>query len=402
MGVIRRFCVAVRSRLTTLLGTGLVFLCAAGTGGVGADDPKLAQTLMEAGKKALEEGDLDRAFASFEKASNEDHSLFEYQYWQGVVSEKRGDRRLAVASYETFLRNFDKVNQQGASVPPATVPLAKKARARLEVLAAGPIERRKLEDALVAKLMDAAEGAKASSPEAARRAARWVLRLRRGHKAASALLAELGDKPEVQPEGSDPPPDDEVPVVPQGDAPSPFVDVPTVISGKSLLLSQVFGTPVGWTWTKVDERWVATIDEPGQGRIVWPNGPIASGGRFACELEARILTEHRLDWAMGMTFGKRDDLVIVFFQRNQVVATRASPAKGFADICGKGLSTAADPSAWHRLTYVLDGTALKAWLDGQQVLDCQVPFARDVLGTLGLWYQYGKVEVRSLRFGALP
>jgi hypothetical protein len=369
-------------------------VCVLGLSGVRAGDPKLAQTLMEAGKKALEEGDLDRAFANFQKASEEDDSLFEYQYWQGVVSEKRGDTPLAVASYKTFLVNFEKVNRMGASVPPATIPLAKKARARLEVLAAGPLEQEKLEAGFVEKMMEAAKAAKKTSPEAARRAARWVYRTTHGkHEAAAALLTELGDtpgKPAAGPEkGAEEEPGQE-----------PFLDVPTVVKGKSLLHHQVFGAAPGWSWAKENERWIATIDAPTAGQVSWPNPTVESGPRFVCEMEVRILTEHRLDWAIGPAFGKRDDFAIVMFQRSQVVASRVGPTKTFVDIGGNGLSAPLDLTQWHRLTFVVDGTALRVWLDGTKLLEKEVP--KEVVSGLGLWLQYCKVEVRTLRFGALP
>jgi hypothetical protein len=377
-----------------LAGLAVFLLGLAGSAGARADDPKLAQTLMEAGKKALEEGDLDRAFANFQKASEEDDSLFEYQYWQAVVSEKRGDTPFAVSSYRMFLVNFDNVNKLGAPVPPATIPLAKKARARLEVLAAGPLEQDKLEERLVEKLMEAAKAAKTSSPEAARRAARWVLRITHGkHEAAAALLKELGDTPGK-------PGDEKGPESEAGQ--EPFLDVPTVVKSKSMLHHQVFGASAGWTWAKVNERWIATVDRPVDGGMSWPTPPILSGPRFVVEIEVRVLEEHKLDWAIGPVFGKRDDLVIVFFQRGQVVATRVNPSKQWVDIGGAGMPKALDLKEWQRLTYVLDGTALKVWFNGTKLLEKEVPYAADVVSGLGFWSQHCKIEVRTLRFGALP
>ena len=61
-----------------------------------------------------------------------------------------------------------------------------------------------------------------------------------------------------------------------------------------------------------------------------------------------------------------------------------------------------DLSEWHRLTYQVDGTALKVWFDGTKLFEKEMPFANDVVSNLGFWSQGCKLELRKLRFGTLP
>ena len=358
------------------------------------EDPALAEFLLKAGRTAFEKGDYDDAFSKLKKSAEESLQDFEVQYWLAITCEKREDLPLAVGYYRLFLRNVDGATK--ASVLPAGYgPLAKKARQRLDILAAATTERSKLDEALAAKLVALAGKHKASNPEAAKRAARWAWRLVGEAPEVRALLEQLDEDP--RPRESQGPADPDIVALQQEEPRKPFEDLPAVTHGKNMLYQRVFGRHEHWSW----DKGVVTIDCPDMGQLAWPVVEQTVGGRFIVELEGRVLAEHDAKWAVGPAFGQRDAFIAVFFMRSQIVISRAVTGGGFKDLTGVGM-TAIDPMAWHRLAVRVDGTQLTVWLDGKQMIDHTMAQPLEATTGVGLWYQRAKVELRSLRHGALP
>lgn len=359
-----------------------------------AGDAALAEFLLKAGRDALEKGDLDDAFSKLSKAMEESLHDFEVQYWLGLVCEKRQDHTLAVGYYRLFLRNVE--NATKASVLPAHYqPLAKKARARLEVLAAASAERGRLDEGLAAKLVALARKHQASQPEVAKRAARWAWRLVGDTEAVLRLLADLDEDP--RPRESKGLPDPEDALVEQVEVRKAFTDLPEVTQGRSVLYERLFGAFPDWSW----KQGVVTIDLPDSGHLCWPAVEQTIGARFVVETEVRLLEERGPRWGFGVALGSRDRFLAVFLAKNQVVVVLGTAGGGLQDVTGVGLPPF-DARSWQRLSVRGDGAKLTVWLEGKPVIEHTLAAPFVATTGLGLWYQQGRYELRTLRQGRLP
>jgi tetratricopeptide (TPR) repeat protein len=108
-----------------------------------AGDAVVARTLLQNGKKAVTYRKYDEAVTLLRKALVEDPDLAEAAYWIGVALDRSKDDLGALAAYRDFLAILDR---KGAAATPEEKKLRGTAQRRVDALAAGEKEFRKLED----------------------------------------------------------------------------------------------------------------------------------------------------------------------------------------------------------------------------------------------------------------
>ena len=356
-----------------------------------AGDPELAKFLLKGGKEDLGKKLYDQALTKFERAEREDPALLESVYCQALARERRADVKGAVQTYRRFLVAVD-AKSQGGAVAKDVAALAKIAQGRVDVLAAGSAERRKLDAAFVEELMAFARAQFVKDPTIAAEALRILLGARPDHAEAKRLLAQ------VQPPAAAPAPAGGAgaparprPATAPGTAPEDAFKA--VKSWSDHLEAKTLGEHDGWTY----ETDALVIDK--EGGTVTPS-PDELGPRYAIEMECRIVAGQGEDPFVGFVFAlKEGDFYALFLTGSEAVLHRMRSGGG-ADVSRVDLSPSGT-GTWHRIGVAVRAQDIEMWLDGKKRADHVAVGRMNMAGNFGVWQQNSKVEIRLLRSGAL-
>jgi tetratricopeptide (TPR) repeat protein len=341
-------------------------------------DAKVAETLFKSGKQAYTKGDYAGAITYFEKALAEDAALAEACWWRGSAQEKAGDKGAALASYREFLGLL------AAKPAPTKEELRLKALAEksVEALAGGEKEYRKLEDALLANLVQFAKESFVRDPGIARKALAHALALRPDHAEALKLREKFGGP------AADAAP---APADKTGAEPPPFK---AVKSWKDLIADKsIESTAITYA-----EK-LMTI-ETKQGLLIRPESPLDLGTSYAFETEFRVMAAYERGWLVGLLFaGEKKEVFLsaqVLSSRVEILRARGPGAQEEA---GCFDTPALEMETWHRLGVLVQGPSVDVWFDGNKVLSYRDPDGKDLAGEIGIFQQRCRTERRVFRAG---
>lgn len=368
-----------------------------------AGDAGLAKFLLKGGKDDLGKKQYDAAFSKFARAEQEDPSLLEAVFWQGLALDRKPDVKAAVAAYRRFAAAVD-AKVRSASATRDESALLRTAQDRIAVLATGEVERRKLDDAFVEALLNFAKSNAAKDPVTTIKALRLLTSARPDHAAARQMLEKLGvavEPPAGGAPASAPPPRGEfgsaIAPVPKPAAPiGPFL---LVKNWTDHVTAQTFGNNGGWRYD-VDR---ITIDDRSTGMIRAPS-EVKLGTRYAVEFDCRMLEAYGPKPLVGFVFGFQPKPVrhlYTWFETTGAAILHRGAGEEVADIARVEFETN-DAAAWHRLGVVVRGRTIEYWLDGRKRGEHEIREGEDASGELGVFHQSCRAEIRLYRSGALP
>lgn len=344
----------------------------------------MAKFLMKGGKDDLAKKAYDAALTKFERAEREDPTLLESVYCQALALDRKGDAGGAIQAYRRYLTAMEKKSADG---PPSKddAALLKKAQERLDALAAGGAERRKLDDAFVEALMAFARTNFVKDPTVTREALSIVADVRPENAEAKKMLDKLG--------GPLPRPDERKtpdPVVPAADAEQGFK---AVKAWRDLLEERRFGDNPGWMY----ETDKLVIDSEGAS-ISRPATVENTSTSYAIEFECRVVEGRGAKPAAGMVFAYREgDAFSLYLTETDVVLTRS---QGGADADVRRIElTPPGLGVWHRLGAIVRGNKIEVWLDGKKREDHESTTRYNLTGELGVFQRDSKAEFRLMRSG---
>lgn len=403
-GVLAVLRVVAGRRPSGLLGAlviGCLFaVCAFGGGRVDASDPSLARFLLKGGKDDLGRKQYDTALTKFLRAEQEDSTLVEAVYWQGVALDRKSDAKGAVHAYRRFAVVADAKARAGGLSRDETA-LQKTAQERLGALALGEGERRKLDDGFVDALLAFARSTAAKDPVTTAEALKLALGVRPGDAAAKRLLEKLG--PVIDSSAAAKAPGGADPAVPDpgrsGRAAAPAGPFQAVKSWSDQLAGHFFGSNNGWSY---DDD-LLTIDDH-DAHITRAADMSVFGARYAFEIDARLRERYGGRPLIGILFAYEAKPVrrfyALFLTQNAVVLHRAVGGE-FTDVARVDLD-AKDADAWHRLGVVATGRTIEYWVDGRKRGEYEATERVDLAGEPGVFQQNCRTEIRLLRSGVLP
>lgn len=342
-----------------------------------AGDATVARTLFDSAKKAFNGRRYDEAVILYRKAFDEDPTLIEAVYWIGLSQDRRKDDAAALAAYREFLNLCDAA---GSGLDGEPKKLRATAEKRVDALAVGEKEFRKLEDRAVADLLDFANAHFVRDPAIAREAVERILAWRPDDGTAQALFEKLGGAPRNRPAAGD------------AGATGPFA---TVKVWRDLLADHAIKTDA-----ITYEGDVMVLDTKGGSKIT-PSRPIPLGGVYCYEVDLRIAEAYEGAWLTGLTFGEtKSGFYSAFLQKAQVVLIDAAEGRGNRELAVKPLPLI-ETGSWHRLGVVVRGTSVEVWLDGKAVIDERIKDREDLKGDIGVFQQGCRTERRVFRAGDL-
>jgi tetratricopeptide (TPR) repeat protein len=342
--------------------------------GARAGDPALAKFLLEAGRKSVEKKQYDDALSKLEKAAAEDPTLAEARYWIGVAHDRKGDAPKAITAYRTF-RDACTTAAAEAPLDKELAKLLKAAEVRLGVLAAAEVELQKLNDAFVARTLAFAKAQFVRDPLIAGRALRLLLLSAPGHEEAKRLLEKLGGAPGA---GSG-----KVDGGPHND----------VKKWTDLLATQFLKGS-----TLVYERDVMVFDDK-DGKLYMPKAPYDSTKAYVYEIEFRLLQAHTDTWYFGLVFGQAPQggqLVTMLGAMDVLLVKELDRVK--TELANRPVPPV-KPEEWHRLTLCVSGRRVEVFVDDKPLINEEVRSREDLAGSIGLFHQRNRLEVRRWRFG---
>src|SRR5262245_28858980 len=134
----------------------LVLAFALGAHAAIASDPELAKLLIKQGRAALDKGQAADAVTKLRRATTEDADSVDGWYWLGQALEKQRDNVGAIDAYRSCQEAIARLREKSAATADDSA-IATKATARLDVLAAGESEFRRLEAGYVGALLAVAK-----------------------------------------------------------------------------------------------------------------------------------------------------------------------------------------------------------------------------------------------------
>jgi hypothetical protein len=385
-----------RRRLLVAAALGLVF--SLGSARARAQDAEMAQFLLKGARADVEKRKFDAAYTKLVRAEQEAPALLEPIYWLGVVHEGRSERGLAIAAYRRFLARSE---AKGASAvagkdQPA---LLKKARLRLDAIATGQAELKKLDAAFAAELLGFVRSEGGKDLSRAGEALRHLLDARPGDPEAFKQLKNLGIDLPDRPAGGGAAAPSAAPDAPAGPAP---LALERVQSWRSVLNPGDFPSTDGWVY-----REDGTLElETAVPFMLTPGKNAALRGRYAIEMECRIVDDRSRGSAraavgivfastrpppvrMLALFATAEDLELhdVESDRDDLVLRKDLPDKS--------------AGIWRQLALIVQGRRVDVYLDGTHQGSYSHP-RRDLDGEPGVLGVSCRGEVRSLRVGRLP
>jgi hypothetical protein len=336
----------------------------------GAGDRDLAQFLLKHGRESLDKGDAADALSKLEKARIEDPGLIEATYWVALANEKGGNLARAIVEYRTYV-DLAAAKEAGAGLSRDEGSLLKKARSRLDTLDAGTREIERSNDAFAAKVLALAKPLVEKDPALAERALRVLVGVCPGHAEALRLLAQAAPA-EAEGEG--------------------------VLAGLpdrwDLLKSHAFGKNDGWVYG--DDTLDVTAPK---GEMVMTPGGYDSGPIYA--MEARLDFGGALNpgksAVVGLAFGvSGGEAIALLLPAGQVTLERAAKG-GFVRLGGKA-TTPWQSGVPRTLAVRVEGLTVRAYLDGELVVEHVVEKRADLAGDIGLFHENCKVRYTRIMF----
>lgn len=372
-------------------------------GSVAAGDPEMAKFLLKGAKTDIGKKQFEPAFTKLQRAELEDPSLLEAAYWTGFVLERRDDPKAAVAAYRRFLAGVAARAKAGSPYKEEG-SLAKKAQERLDALAAGEVERRKLDDAFVDGLLAFARATLGKDPLTCAEAVKLALEVRPDHVEARKLLARLGATP---PAASAVPPAPGAagggpkPAPPKGPDPGAAPgDLRGVKSWKDLMVEPGYVLDVGWESLP---NGTLKVEHHG-GMLRNPRVSFDMPADYALEMECRVTQpfEDRHSLGFGFAFEKTDvrRFYVLFLVGDSVVLAWADGEEA-GDVF-RAVVPPAGADGWHRIGVAVRGLRMEVFVDGKRIGEHQDSRRKSLVGEPTLFVQDCQGEIRSFRRGALP
>lgn len=340
-------------------------------------DEDAFRSLMKLGRAALEKGKADEAATKFRSATSEDKDAPDAWAWLGQALEKMGDKSGAIAAYRTAMSTMNERQRAGA----ASVELrdtVKRAIVRLETLAPGEIDLRRIQEVHVAELLAIARTAGEKDPATAKRCLEATLAISPADPAVRTLAETLG----VAARGS---------AVPEG-AKAPDGKI---AQWDDLIARKALESPRA----TYDES-VVTYEIRDKGEVVWANPSPEVAQRFALDVELRVLDRTANNAHAGWSFSRSGEhFFAVFLTATEVVL--AECADGKTDYLAH--VSAAEPKGkptWRHVTVQVDGPKrITVSVDGKSLIVHKMTTDLEPGGQIGVWTQSCKVEYRKLRVG---
>lgn len=359
-------------------------------------DPEMARFLLKGAKADLAKKQVDPAFTKLQRAEQEDPTLLEATYWLGHVHELRADPKQAVGAYRRFLAGTAaKVKAGGA--PKEEVGLVRKAQERVDALAVSEIELRKLDDALVERLMSFARANLSKDALTVAEAMQIVLELRPDHAEARKMLARVGVVP-VAPAGAAPKPG----LAPKGpdSASADPADIGAITVWKDLLKAAIFKPNDDWEYRPDG---TLTLQLRG-GHIRNTTEPLITPPSYALEMRCRVTEPLNAQHALGFAFAFEKDTVRRLYAL-LVDGDSLSLLRGDGDATSEVYRAplpATGPDGLHRIGVVVRGQRVEVFAAGKKVAEYPEPLRRGLVGEPGIFVQDCKGEIHAFRLGTVP
>lgn len=343
-------------------------------------DAAVAAALLKSGKASLRKKQYQEAITFFDKALAEHDSVIEAHFQKAFAFEKLARPKDALASYRSFV---ELCRAKDAAASKEELALLKRATKRVDALAAGERELRKLEDRFVADVLGFAKKHADKDPHVSIRALRAALAARPDHEDARDLLEELGGDvdPGAEDDGTG------------GSGPFAKLDVAEWIDFVGL---QAFPSKR----RAVYEDGVARLEVEGGVIMDFPEAR-DDAGRFVLEMEYRVTAEHERGWAVGWTFGGRDGGFYGAFAQRSSIDFVQNHAGGARNQLGDHPMRPIALDSWHRLDVKVEGATMEVWYDGKRVFRDTDDDRSHLKGDVGIFHQRCTAEYRVARMGIL-
>jgi hypothetical protein len=340
-----------------------------------AGDGERAKALVAHGAKALAGGDTEGAITKFRAATVEDPDSVEAWCGLGQALERKEDRAGAVAAYRRGSDAWVSVRASGAEPSGEARDAYGRALPRLDALAPGEADLRRLRGRYAAELVGLARGNLTKDPAAARRAVDVALIAAPDDEEAREL-AETLENSDGDPGGAD---------------------------------------SAGWTW----DDWIArraidseaatygersmTYDVADKGEIAWAHPAVEPEGSFVLDMELRFAERHAASSHAGWVFYgiAKDRFLAAFVGGDELILHLGGTER--EDLERVAVGPPKSKAGWTRLTVTVEGgKKLSVALDGKKLIRYELPADFDPGGRTGVWTQRSKVEYRRLRVGSAP
>ena len=346
-----------------------------------AADDELVGFLVKEGCAALDKGKTDDAIAKFRKATNEDRDAPQAWAWLGQALEKKGDKPAAIDAYRG-IGPAVAARRRAGGMTPDVQDAVKRAVARLEALAPGEVELRRVQEGYLADLLALARATLEKDPATAKRALAVALGIAPDDAAVRELAEKLGVQARVPAAAAAPRPDGGKP-----EAGIAHWD--------------------DWIARKAIESSHATYDAStlqyevrDEGEIAWAEPQSETGDRFVLDMEMRVLDRTAVTSHAGWAFFEKGDRFVAAFLKQDEVVLFQTVGDEKKDLGRADVAEAKDKSAWRRLTVsIVDKRHVTVAVDGKTLITHDLPEAFDGEGRTGIWTQRAKVEYRRLRVG---
>lgn len=335
------------------------------------------RALMKLGRAALEKGKADDAAAKFRSATSEDKDAPDAWAWLGQALEKTGDKTGAVTAYRSSVLTMKERERAGA----ASLELrdtVKRSVVRLEALAPGETELRRVMEIHVAELLTLARSAGAKDPATAKRCVEAALEIAPADPAVHALAESMG----IVARGAG---------IPEGEkAPD----------GKASRWDDLIARKALDSPRATYDAAIVTYEIRDKGEVVWAKPSSEVTQRFALELELRVVERTANNAHAGWAFCRTGEhFFAAFLTATEVV---------LAECTGGQTSylehvSAPEPKGkptWRRVTVSVEGPRrITVAVDGKLLVIHKMTDDLEPGGEIGVWTQSCKVEYRKLRVG---
>jgi hypothetical protein len=341
-------------------------------------DEEIARLLLQGAKEDVTSRRWDDALTKLEKARVEDPALTEALYWAGVALEGKKDPPAALARYRAFREEGAAKTEADAGTAEVRA-LAGKAQARIDALAPGEVEHRRLTEAFAARLLAFARGQVERDPVLARTAVDRALESQPDNAEAKEFARRLAAAAAGEP-------------IPAPAAP-PVDPFKSVKKWDDLVTGQPLMHHEGWKYGKG----VIQIDLRGGVTSFGPPDKF-SGSRYVYEAEIRLLHAYETTWTSGLAFGKRGDERHVFFLGRSGPGYLVTKGEGGALVVKELVDAPIQDEVWYRIGIVVDNDVMEGWFEGKKVLERRPTDRPDWGGDIGISCARAKVEFRGVRW----
>jgi tetratricopeptide (TPR) repeat protein len=366
-----------------------------------AGDPEMAKFLLKGAKADIAKKEYAAAYTKLLRVEQEDPSLLEAAYWVGFVFERRDDPKAALAAYRRFLAGVA-ARPKVATPPKDEAGLAKKAQERVDAIAVGEVERRKLDDQFIDALLVFARANVVKDPLTAAQAIQQILCLRPDHAEARKLQARLGAAGPT-PAAADP--SKTPPAAGASSAPASAragaSDIKAVKTWKDILSDGTFAPEEDWE-TRADG--VLVVQHRG-GHLRTPKQKLETLTTFAMETECRITEAYETHHSLGFAFAfeKINDVrkfyVLHLEGESLILSFQDGDASGDAF---RVELPAAESDAWRRFGVIVRGLHIDIFLDGKKVGEHDDARRKSLVGEPAILVVDCRGEIRTLRLGTPP